>query len=291
MKFFLVLLLIQTAYAASVVPDRVITPPLDIYSFLNNESSPGTMSVRQLKISETGDLIQSDELLRMTKPFYDSFRGMADAVYEVRNGGNEASAVHIGHNLVLTNHHVLTNMNRWPMNCKTFQIKDKDSDLNFFCKKVHFCSLEHDVCIVEMFHIIKTTRPCYRCQKESKQIAMGASLKLASKIDYDDMAITTAIGNTLGLGIHASQGVGLRFFDPDIAFYAPTATGNSGGALLNSNGFLIGIVKSGTILKISNDPIMAFNMAIGSAKIIELVQGALRNDLATLEKFNQAITE
>lgn len=296
MKVFLaVLLLLSTArsYSDSVVPERVVTPLIDLYHPENTETSPGNMLVKQLIFTENGDMVPGDQMVRVPKGLFESLKNSAGGVYEVVNGENVASSVHIGNNLVLTNHHVLTDRGRLPVACGSFRVKARDTDDQFRCKRVLFCSIDLDVCLIEIHPVLKTHRPCRLCRRETYEISLarGPVLRPKRYLKYDDETVLTAIGNTLGLGIHASQGKGLRFFYPDVAFYAPTATGNSGGALLNPEGQLIGISKSGTVLKISSDPVLAFNMAISSVKIIELAQEALKDDPETLSKFNQAIVE
>lgn len=286
-------LLVQSSWAnlTSVVPERVITPLVELYDEDNTEAGDTFVEMKKLSVDEEGEIWPSSETHQITKELFDLLHGWAGPVYETLNVRNEATAVHIGHNLVLTNHHVLTNGEAFPENCMSFRVKEKNSPYLFGCHKVHFCSKQDDLCLVEMEPLQKTRRACVTCRKETVTISLakGPMAKLASTLAYDDTAVTTAIGNTLGLGLHASQGIGLRYFHPDIFFYAPTTTGNSGGALYAQNGLMIGIVKSGTVLKISPDPIMAFNTAISSVRIIELIREALKNDPVTLKKFEEAI--
>ena len=74
-------------------------------------------------------------------------------------------------------------------------------------------------------------------------------------------------------------------------FWAPITKGNSGGALLNDEGVVIGVVKLQSKTLISTNPNEAYNVASPSDTVIRLVREALRDNPETLLKFNKSVVE
>lgn len=265
----------------------------------------GDVEVRVTTYSKSGVFIKNGSKKILSKETYESYMKPSRAVFEMvpnQRGSDEekknrrGTAFSIGHNLVLTNHHVLDESFQNTKECSDFEIKDHNGE-TFPCKRVHYCSPVHDVCLIEMDVITKTKRDCFMCRGTKFQIALadGPSLKL--KAIYRPVSenwlneVTTAIGNSSGFGIHFSQGRGVSVLKERIYFYAPITKGNSGGALLNDEGLVIGVVKLQSKVLIHKDPNEAYNIAAPSQLVISLIREALRDDPETLEKFNRSVVE
>lgn len=305
MKWLLPLLLTNLVFARSVVPERVVTPNLDLYSRSNKTLPDGSIEVRVTTVNKRGQFVQNGAKKILSKEVFSSYKKSADAVYEMipnQNSGDEerkgrrGTAFSIGENLVLTNNHVLDETFKNTTECSDFEVKDHTGE-TYDCKTVHFCSPEHDVCLIEMSPKIKTKRDCFLCSgtKYEVSLAQGPSLKLKAsykpEIETLRETITTAIGNSQGYGIHYSQGKGINVQKDRIYFWAPITKGNSGGALLNDQGEVIGVVKLQSKTHISTDANEAYNIASPSETVIRLVREALRDNPETLLKFNKSVVE
>jgi S1-C subfamily serine protease len=287
-----------------VVPERIITPPLDLYSSQNKTLENGDQLIRVTKIDKNGDFSLSGGTTVLTREKYQQYLNSANAVFEMipsQFGTNEekmsrrGTAFSIGNNLLLTNLHVLDPNFQNTTECDDFEIKNYEGE-KFECKKVHYCDVEQDVCLIEMKNKTKTKRDCLFCRgiKYDASLANGPSLKLSSVLPEMiawDNTITTAIGNSAGLGIHYSQGRGLFLRAGQLRFYAPITTGNSGGPLLNESGKVIGIVKRQTAITLSSDPNKSYNIANPVGDFIRSVRENLENQPEVLEKFNSSVVE
>lgn len=298
----LAILMAQVAYAEinSINPERIVTPLLEIFSLKNRMLSDGSYLVGVSIFDDKGEIKKGKKTIKLDKTSFEKAFYQSSAVFEMipeelqDNSSSEmvnylGTAFHIGENLVLTNHHVLSpdrsNLNE----CERFALHSNDRKWKFACKKVLHCDEELDVCLIEM----RTARRClnFFCTKEETyQLKDGPSLKLKEEpsLDQDqiDKVVMTAIGNTMGMGIHYSQGRGLRFLGNRLFFYAPLRTGNSGGPLIGEDGLVWGVVKQESSEKVSEN---AFNVAASSNAVIRSIQSALENDHLSLKKFNQAI--
>lgn len=306
MKWILPLLLFTSiAFGRSVVPERVVTPSLDLYSRSNKTLPDGSIEVRVTTVNKRGDFNQNGSKKILSKEVFESYTKSANAVFEMipnQNYGDEdkklrrGTAFSIGENLVLTNNHVLDDTFQNTSECSDFEVKDHSGE-TWSCKTVHFCSPEHDVCLIEMKIKTKTKRDCFLCSGTKYQVSLadGPSLKLKSSFNPDvedwQNIVTTAIGNSMGWGIHYSQGRGISFTKDRTFFWAPISKGNSGGALLNDEGLVIGVVKLETKNLISSDPNEAYNIAVPSETVISLIREALRDNPETLLKFNKSVVE
>lgn len=306
MKMILPLLIFASfAFGRSVVPERIITPNLDLYSRSNKILPDGTIEVRVTTVNKRGDFKQNGSKKILSKEVFESYKKSADAVFEMipnQNSGDEdkkgrrGTAFSIGENLVLTNSHVLDETFQNTTECSDFEVKDHNGE-TWDCKTVHFCSPTHDVCLIEMKTKIKTKRDCFFCSGTKYEIALssGPALKLKSsfkpEVEKWRETITTAIGNSQGYGIHYSQGQGVSFSRDTVYFWAPITKGNSGGALLNDEGLVIGVVKQQSKTLISTDTNEAYNVAVPSETVIHLVREALRDNPETLLKFNKSVVE
>ncbi len=231
---------------------------------------------------------------------YEAFKRLAEPVLEMipdqrqKTEGKDrrGSAFSIGNNLVITNHHVLDESFKNTTFCNDFQLKDYKGR-TFDCKKIHYCNSKHDFCLIEMKPIIKIERTCFTCRGTKMNISLEGELKLKNNFSTltPDEEVTTAIGNSAGLGIHLSQGQGLLLTKEWTYFYAPTTKGNSGGPLLNSEGEVIGVVKLQTKVLIHEDPLISYNIAAPTNLMIRLIRNALENNPETLEKFNRSVIE
>jgi S1-C subfamily serine protease len=301
---FMVVLYSSTLLARSVVPERIITPPLDLYSFRNKTLENGDQVVQVTKIDKNGEFSSNGGTTILTKERYQKYLSSANGVAEMipsQSGSNEekmyrrGTAFSIGNNLVLTNLHVLDSNFENTSECDDFEIKNFEGE-TFDCKKVHYCNIEQDVCLIEMKNKIKTKRDCLFCPgvKYEVSLSQSPSLKLFGLLPegstWDD-TVTTAIGNSAGLGIHYSQGRGLLLRAGQLRFYAPITTGNSGGPLLSENGHVIGIVKRQTAITLSTDPNKSYNIATPVGDFIQAVRQNLANHPEVLDKFNSSVVE
>jgi S1-C subfamily serine protease len=306
MHLLFVLLFTTLSFGRSVVPDRVITPNLDLFNKFNKTMKDGSVKVNVTTVSAKGEFNQYGDKIVLTKEKYEEYLKPSLAVFEMipnqyhnsTEGMNRrGTAFHIGNNLVLTNNHVLDETFKNTSECSDFEVKDH-SDETYACKKVHYCNPVQDFCLIEMAVKEKTKRDgCVFCRgtKYEVSLAQGPSLKLKASyrpaVEKWNSEILTAIGNSAGYGIHFSQGRGFTLLRDRTFFYAPITKGNSGGALLNSEGLVVGIVKQQTNNLISADPNQTYNIAVASDLAIGLLREALRDDPETLLKFNQTVVE
>ncbi len=306
MKLILSLLLFSTVVMGrSVVPERVVTPSLDLYSRSNKTLPDGNIEVRVTTYNKRGDFVQNGSKKILAKETFESFRKLSDAVLEMipnQNFGDEerktrrGTAFSIGENLVLTNNHVLDETFKNTTECSDFEVKDHSGE-TWDCKAVHFCSPEHDVCLIEMRTKTKTKRDCFLCSgtKYEVSLSQGPSLKLRlnykPEVENWQNVVTTAIGNSMGWGIHFSQGKGISIQRDRTFFWAPISKGNSGGALLNDSGEVIGVVKLQSKTLLSSDSNEVYNVASPADTVVRIIREALRDNPETLLKFNKSVLE
>ena len=276
---------------ASVSPERLVTEPLNIFGTNNKTLADGHVKVSTITWNKKGAFKKNGSSKIITQSQFDRFKKQASAVFEMDptkrarrdRERRYGTAFSIGNNLVLTNHHVLDPEMK-SNTCGDFLLEDHQRAI-FLCKKVHFCDTPQDICLIEM-------KPSNR----GTTLADGPKLKLKNFFyppqKDQDSVVTTAIGNPQGFGIHLSQGRGIKFYKDWMLFYAPITQGNSGGALLNDKGEVIGVVKAeSSPIKVSDDPFKAYNVAAPSDLVIRIIRDALRSDPETLGKFNEAVIE
>ena len=293
---------LSTAFSfASVDPDKVVTPPLDIFSEKNFEIDGGETVVKVTSWNRKGNFERKGETFTLPTEKYQRLRDLAGAVYQKLRFNTSYSpedkdkvgtVFHIGENLVLTNAHVLSSSFDNLRSCNGLKILDNFSRTEFSCKKVHFCSVEwapapavkNDICLVEMH------------RNGGRSLAQGPAIKLLNnyrpKVPQWSETVLTAIGNSAGYGIHVSEGQGLSLGGNWVEFYAPITHGNSGGVLLNEAGLAVGVVRSQSVAQIKRfEGERVYNLATSMTLTIKLVREALAEDPVTLEKFNQAVVE
>lgn len=164
---------------------------------------------------------------------------LAYSVFEstTRLGTKVGTAFVVGKNLVLTNRHVMnyTSKDRiW--SCGHFSIKLNTRDERVACRKVRYCSLNYDYCVVEM-------------EKLASGMSLGDEfrpLRLAQRVKADRDHSVLHIGNAGGMGIQASHGKGILIDGGEFVHFAPTLGGSSGAPIFNEKREVIGINSRGS---------------------------------------------
>lgn len=302
MRTLLLLAMISSTAQAgikSIVPEKIVTPFVDIFNSNNKKISDEKVEVRVSSYNKNGEISKGKEKLEMTSADYQRAISLSSAVYRMIPAANsiaegemlyQGTAFHIGENLVLTNQHVLSPARTNATECAGFQLHDNATSAVFSCKKVHYCNVEHDVCLIEM-NSAKVCQNMFCSKSKIVELKNGAAIKLKPNPENDietmDSKVMTCIGNTMALGIHYTQGKGLRVSGDRVYFYAPLRTGNSGGPLVGDDNLAWGVVKLESQLKVGAD---AYNVAASMDKVIALMNEQVK-DQDVLKKFNQSIVK
>lgn len=297
-------LISSSVWSRSVVPALTVLNPLNLYDKGNKVLPDGNIEVNAVDFGRTGTFLYNRKKVLIPKEKFDEYVSVANAVQQMipddwsssEESTRRGTAFHIGHNLVLTNAHVLDPRFNNTTHCADFRVTDYQR-ITYTCKEVLYCNAEHDVCLIEMNTTEKTIRSCMFCAgtKKTFSLADGPALKLKlnyrKKIEKMEDEVLTAIGNSGGKGIHYSQGKGIHALPFRTYFYAPITQGNSGGPLLNSKNEVIGIVKLQSKTLIGDDHNKVYNVALPSDYAVELIRKALATDQGKLRKFNEAVIE
>lgn len=294
----IILIFFCQALAASVVPERVVTPLLNIFSGSLKKDDLVKVPVTTYKAKNyTFSKNSSSTMLNVAQ--YNIFKAWAVPVMQMIP--NEAflerrhidtfwkgTAFYIGSDLVLTNHHVLSKDRSNSTQCEGFQLTDNLTSKVFKCQRVVYCNQLHDICLIEMEPMVHGPKNCLFCEGTKTPVP---SLKIKSKPAIDGNPLLTAIGNTMGFGIHVSQGKGAFLANDRLHFFAHVTTGNSGGPLLNEEGLVVGLIKEQGPVRVGSDIQQSSNRAVPSDLLIQIIRKALAFDPDTLEKFNAAVVQ
>ncbi|HXH30107.1 MAG TPA: serine protease [Bacteriovoracaceae bacterium] len=290
----LALNLFAQSASASVDPERVVVPPLSIFSRHNQQLEDDEVLVKVTAWDErSGEFKNKSSNLTISAADYEQYQNLSSAVFEklARNtsvikedNNKEGTAFHIGENLVLTNAHVLSSTRRNLTRCSGFELRDSISAKTYQCHKVHFCSSENDVCLLEMK------------EDRKRPLSDGPALKLLNNFfprpGLWDNTTLTSIGNSGGFGIHLAKGRGMTIAMNFVTFQAPITSGNSGGPLLTEEGLVVGVVREQSLQKIKlHRDDQVYNTATRIDLTIKLIRQALAQDPVTLEKFNRSVVE
>ncbi len=286
---------------SSINPDRIVEPFLRI--FQGKVLADGSVKVPTTSWDKQGNLSLGGPSKILEKEKFDSLHALAKPVFRMEPSAGpgeeprKGTAFHIGHNLVLTNQHVLDPERKNTTQCKDFRILDNDGKA-FDCEKVIFCNNQHDICLIKM----APKKPCFLlCGKITHEVTESGAVKMRATYapaGNPDDNILTAIGNSMGLGIHVSQGKGVLLapnHNESVAwFYAPVTKGNSGGPLLDSDGLMVGLIKQqSAVAKDIVNPVgnTTYNVALRVETVVRLCREALASDRETLEQFNESVVE
>jgi Trypsin-like peptidase domain len=277
--------------------EKVVYAFLD---FINGVKDKDCPDVEVNSYRRNGDFISNDKKVKLKKEEFEKLDHLSSSVLQMipKKDPNNlksrfGSAFNIGNNLVLTNVHVLDESYVNLKYCKDFQLRDVRTHQSMSCKKVHYCQVDIDVCLIEM-----------------NQMKNVPALKLKAHpgitLQDKDSKIVTAIGNSAGDGIKVSEGKGVIPVGKQFRFFAPLAHGNSGGPLLDDSGSVIGVVRAMQRLDADNlplkeipnkpdkfvkDPARWGSLAASTEYVIEAMRKGLAQDPETLKKFNEAILE
>lgn len=275
----------------SINPKRMIHPLFKVYGKYEvidekNLLVPG-IKFDELAINDDQKYINEGEKNIIPREFYDNAKELSKSVFETQASNNKhsmGSSVHAGQNLILTAYHVYSaptslslssSRRKKRFRCKRFAVKlnENQDNQDLRCAKVHFCNPELDYCLIEM--------------NESGRYALAnqQAPNLKVKPELSMTKPTIAIGNPLGYGLHASMGKG-SFLENSIDwiyFYAPVFSGNSGGALYNLQGDVIGLVNAQSTERYSDN---AFNVATPLSSIKEDLEKNMGKDHPVLKDIN-----
>ena len=262
----------------SINPNRMID---NLFS-LNSKKiiTDQGVKVKGIKYNEYTEKYDSyGNHFNVSEKTYDRAIKLSQSVYRASpgEGSGHGTAFHITGNLILTSQHVLSPSRKNTTQCKSFRIQLNANQKNktVKCKKVHFCEIYYDFCLIEMQE-----------HRKGYSVSKDPDLTLTSKMPYSDETKTMVIGNPMGAGLHASTGFGLEDLNSVLKFYAPVFGGNSGGPVFNENNEVIGITRTQTLKLISNE---SYNTASPMRMVLEFLNLEL-NDRANIKNLLKKVT-
>jgi serine protease Do len=212
-----------TAPAPAPAADRVVGGGVDSYSALVDQIAPAVATVRSERRVRTGGRspMQDDPLFRQ---FFGNRFGPDRAPREYRQGGLGSAVIVRPDGYLLTNNHVVDGADH---------VQVELTDGRTFNAKVVGTDEPSDLAVLKIDG------------SNLQTLALGDS----DKVRVGDVAL--AIGNPLGVGQTVTMGIvsakgrqsrgGNDNYEDFIQTDAPINEGNSGGALVNTRGELIGI--------------------------------------------------
>jgi hypothetical protein len=278
MKFLLILALAASSLQASTPaydPEKILYSLLDLSK--ESETDAGLMRVKSYEPLK--ERLRGLDSVEISKDLYQKFVGWNQAVYrfhlEKHDETRYGTAFHIGHNLVLTNVHVLSPSYRNLTRCDGFKLKGPDRSRTYSCAAVHYCHIGYDVCLIEMNEVESTAALKLRVVKEftPEQLEKG---------------LYSVIGNTFGEGLKLSQAYALQVSGDRLYSNTPLHRGNSGSPLMNEEGEAIGIVHR---MRLETSDNWDLGISAPTAGIVQVMREALIDNPEVLEKFNQAVLE
>jgi serine protease Do len=213
--------------APAAAPARTIGAGADSYAPLVDQIAPAVVTVTsERRVQLTSSQLPDDPLLRQF--FGDQFRGrqMPQMPRERREGGLGSGVIVRADGYILTNNHVVDGAD---------QVKVEMSDGRSFTAKVVGTDAPSDLAVLKVD---------------------GSNLHTLALADSDKVRVgdvALAVGNPLGIGQTVTMGIvsakgrataggpGNDSYQDFIQTDAPINQGNSGGALVNTQGELIGI--------------------------------------------------
>ena len=208
---------------------------------------------------------------------YQQAQKNAYSVFKATPGDSSShfgTAFHVGGNLIFTNQHVLSVSRKNTTSCKRFRIQLNSNQKNktLYCKEVLYCHKGLDFCLIEM----KSHRKGYSLSKQTPP-------KIKRTAVISDSTRVMSIGNSRGFGLHGATGFGLEHHGTVFKFFAPVFGGNSGGAIFNDAGEVIGVVRSQSKVLYGKE---AFNIAITIDYIYNLLLEKLADRPEVLSQIN-----
>ena len=263
------------ANTKSINPDKVEYNLFDISTGYkkNNEYSVKGISFNHFREEYT----HNGASFKVDKDTFENAKAWSQAVLRATPGDSFShfgTAFHVGGNLVFTNQHVLSVSRKNTTQCKHFRVKLNENQKNktLKCKAVHFCHKSSDFCLIEMSP-----------HKKGYALNNQRPVTLKRTPVFSDETYVMSIGNTRGFGLHAATGFGLENYGNVFKFFAPVFGGNSGGAIFNRHGEVIGVVRAQSKKLYGED---SYNVAISLEHIYIMLKEVLKDKPEILNQIN-----
>ena len=209
--------------AAAAWNDRTIGGGTDSYAPIVSKVAPAVVTVRSERRVRTSQRMPFPNDPRFRDFFGDQF-GQGSPVPQPRQGGLGSGVIVSGDGYILTNHHVIDGADKVRV-----ELKDRRA----FDAKVVGSDEASDLAVLRID------------AKDLPVVALGNS----EAVNVGDVVL--ALGNPLGIGQTVTMGIisakgratglGDGSYEDFLQTDAPINSGNSGGALVNTNGELVGI--------------------------------------------------